>query len=139
MLRGENPPPLLTQSLYKATGELRWFLTKATALEDEDGEILAVNVIEDVTDEREASLREQFLSEAGEALSSSLDYEDTLRRIARLAVPRLADWCSVELPDERGELQQVALPTSIPSVSSRRARSASTTRRIPTPRSARMP
>ena len=109
VLRGEHPPPLLTQSLYKATGELRWFLTKATALEDEDGEILAVNVIEDVTEEREAALRQQFLSEAGEALSSSLDYEDTLRRIARLAVPRLADWCSVELPDDRGELQQVAL------------------------------
>ena len=42
-------------------------------------------------------------------LGSSLDYEETLQRVARLAVPRLADWCAVELPDERGELEQVAL------------------------------
>ena len=32
-------------------------------------------------------------------LASSLDYEQTLARIARLAVPRLADWCAVALPD----------------------------------------
>jgi PAS domain S-box-containing protein len=36
-----------------------------------------------------------FLADAGELLSSSLDYEQTLRRVARLAVPELADWCAV--------------------------------------------
>ena len=114
VLRGEQPEPLLTQSVYKETGELRWFLTKATALEDESGELLAVNVIEDVTEEREASLRQRFLAEAGEALASSLDYEITLQRVAQLAVPGLADWCAVELPDERGELEQVALAHADP-------------------------
>ena len=44
-------------------------------------------MIEDVTEEREATLRQQFLAEAGEALASSLDYELTLQRVARLAVP----------------------------------------------------
>jgi PAS domain S-box-containing protein len=109
VIRGENPEPLLTQSVYRASGELHWFLTKATPLEDEAGRLMAVNVIEDITEEHEARLRQQFLAEAGEALSSSLDYEETLQRVARLAVPQLADWCSVELPDERGMLQQVAL------------------------------
>jgi serine phosphatase RsbU (regulator of sigma subunit)/PAS domain-containing protein len=109
VLRGETPAPLLTQSVYKTTGELHWFLTKATPLEDETGELLAVNVIEDVTEEHEAALRERFLAEAGQALASSLDYQDTLQRVARLAVPRLADWCAIELPDDRGRLQQVAL------------------------------
>jgi len=109
VIRGERPEPLLTQSVYKATGELHWFLTKATPLEDENGEIMAVNVIEDITEEHEARLRQQFLAEAGEAFSSSLEYEETLQRVAQLAVPRLADWCAVELPDDRGTLQQVAL------------------------------
>jgi hypothetical protein len=108
-MRGETPEPLLTQSVYKATGELHWFVTKATPLEDADGRIMAVNVIEDITEEHEARLRQQFLAEAGEALASSLDYEETLQRVARLAVPRFADWCAVELPDDRGTLQQVAL------------------------------
>ncbi len=109
VMDGETPPPLLTQSIYRATGELHWFLTKATALEDETGERLAVNVIEDVTEEHEAALRERFLAEAGQALASSLDYEETLQSVARLAVPQLADWCAIELPDDRGELRQVAL------------------------------
>ena len=30
VLRGEQPEPLLTQSIYRATGEVHWFLTKAT-------------------------------------------------------------------------------------------------------------
>src|SRR5581483_9620931 len=42
----------------------------------------------------EQMLRERlaFLAEAGEVLSSSLEYEQTLARLARLAVPQLADW-----------------------------------------------
>jgi GAF domain-containing protein len=116
VLRGEPAAPLLTQSIYKATGELHWFLTKATPLEDETGEMLAVNVIEDVTEEHEAALRERFLAEAGQRLASSLSYEETLRQVAQLAVPQLADWCAIELPDDRGRLQQVALAHADPTM-----------------------
>ena len=66
-------------------------------------------MIEDVTEEHEAALRERFLAETGQALASSLNYEETLQRVAQLAVPQLADWCAIELPDDRGRLQQVAL------------------------------
>jgi signal transduction histidine kinase/ActR/RegA family two-component response regulator len=38
-----------------------------------------------------------FLAEAGELLSSSLDYRSTLSRLTRLLVPRMADWCVVHL------------------------------------------
>jgi hypothetical protein len=116
VLQGETPEPLLTRSVYVATGELHWFLTKATPLVDETGELLAVNVIEDVTEEQEAALRERFLAQAGQALASSLDYEETLRRVAQLAVTQLADWCAIELPDGRGRLQQVALAHAEPAL-----------------------
>jgi serine phosphatase RsbU (regulator of sigma subunit)/PAS domain-containing protein len=109
VIRGEAPEPLLTRTVLRDTGDVRWLLTKATPLPGESGQVLAVNVIEDVTDETEARLRERFLTDAGKALASSLDYEETLQRVARLAVPRMADWCAVELPDERGTLHQVAL------------------------------
>ena len=100
--------------------------------------MLAVNVIEDVTEETEAALRERFLTEAGKALASSLDYEETLQRVARLAVPRMADWCAVELPDERGVLQQVALAHVDPEkVEAGAARCASAGRPTPTRRPAR--
>jgi serine phosphatase RsbU (regulator of sigma subunit) len=106
---GESGDAMLTRSVLKRTGEERWLLTKAAMVHGDDGEALVVNIIEDVTRAQIARLRERFLSDAGQALSSSLDYEETLQRVARLAVPQLADWCAVEMPDEWGELQQVAL------------------------------
>jgi hypothetical protein len=37
----------------------------------------------------------RFLAEASSVLAGSLDYQATLNSIARLAVPRFADWCLV--------------------------------------------
>ncbi|MBV9356247.1 MAG: GAF domain-containing protein, partial [Chloroflexi bacterium] len=53
--------------------------------------------------------RAQFLAEATTALSSSLDYQATLQRVARLAVPFLADWCAVDVIDEQGSVRRVAV------------------------------
>jgi signal transduction histidine kinase len=50
-----------------------------------------------------------FLAEAVTVLSSSLDYEETLRSVARLAVPTMGDWCAVDIVSERGELQRIAV------------------------------
>jgi PAS domain S-box-containing protein len=49
-----------------------------------------------------------FFAEANITLASSLDYEVTLRNLARLIVPTLADWCAIHVADERGQLQFVA-------------------------------
>src|SRR3954467_3170257 len=46
-----------------------------------------------------------FLLRASELLGESLDYEETLQRVADLAVPDVADWCSVDLVDEDGSIQ----------------------------------
>lgn len=51
----------------------------------------------------------QYLAEASGILSSPLDYQTTLNTIAKLAVPHIADWCAVDILDERGKLQQVAV------------------------------
>ncbi|HEY7955150.1 MAG TPA: GAF domain-containing protein, partial [Polyangia bacterium] len=55
---------------------------------------------------REQSTR--FLSEASAVLNSSLDYEETFQKLTRLAVPRFADWCSVEIV-EGDALRQVSV------------------------------
>jgi serine phosphatase RsbU (regulator of sigma subunit)/PAS domain-containing protein len=41
----------------------------------------------------------EFLASASALLARSLDYETTLREVARLAVPDVADWCGVLLID----------------------------------------
>jgi len=56
-----------------------------------------------------AERRSKFLAQASKVLASSLDYETTLKHIAELVVPELADWCTVHLV-RPGELaQQVAV------------------------------
>jgi two-component system cell cycle sensor histidine kinase/response regulator CckA len=59
--------------------------------------------------EREAHDRSVFLAEASAMLASSLDYRATLAAVARLSVPRLADWCGVDVVDEDGRLRRVAV------------------------------
>ena len=73
------------------------------------GELMAVSVIEDVTEAKEAELRQRFLAQAGVTLTSSLDYEETLQRVAQLVVPGLADWCAVDVADANQRLNQVAV------------------------------
>ena len=41
----------------------------------------------------------EFVASASALLARSLDYETTLREVARLAVPEVADWCGVLLVD----------------------------------------
>ena len=86
-MQGEDAPSLLTRSIRHDTGEAYWLLTKATLTHEADGARLAINIIEDVTDAKDAELRQRFLAEAGQLLASSLDYEQTLERVARMIVP----------------------------------------------------
>jgi signal transduction histidine kinase len=53
--------------------------------------------------------RARFLADVGETLASSLDYETTLKTVATLAVPDIADWCTVYVVDEQGVLQRLAV------------------------------
>jgi len=56
-----------------------------------------------------ARQRAGFLAAAGTALSASLDYESTLKAVAKLAVPTIADWCAVDMAGEGGSLQRLAV------------------------------
>jgi PAS domain S-box-containing protein len=56
-----------------------------------------------------AAARVRFLATASELLGSSLDYEETIGRVAEAAVPEFADWCSVEMLDPDGTLRSLAV------------------------------
>jgi signal transduction histidine kinase len=43
---------------------------------------------------------QEFLSDASEVLNSSLNYDETLKRLADLAIKSLADWCIIFLLEE---------------------------------------
>jgi PAS domain S-box-containing protein len=56
-----------------------------------------------------AQQRLAFLAEASSTLASSLDYHLTLAAVSKLAVPRLADWCAVDVVEPDGSLRRVAV------------------------------
>lgn len=110
LIAGEAAEPLVIRTVHRRTGELRWQLLKAAMLHDERGELLAtVTIIEDVTAEKRASVRERFLARATETLMLSIDYQETLSNVAWLVVPEIADWCAVDLVDESGAREQVVV------------------------------
>ena len=59
----------------------------------------------------EQAMRERmtFLAEASELLASSLDYNRTLGRLAQLCVPRLADWCAIDILGPDGEIERLTV------------------------------
>jgi PAS domain S-box-containing protein len=102
----------------------RWLALRSTPVCSPDGDIeLVVNVTRDITQETQASLREAaalreaeasrarlaLLLDATEQLGETLDYEELLRRVPQLVVPRIADGCHVYVARENEtELVRVA-------------------------------
>ncbi|MEA2154584.1 MAG: hypothetical protein QOE11_724 [Solirubrobacteraceae bacterium] len=110
VLAGLEARPLVTRVVNRATGAETWRVTKASGVHDRDGNVkLVVNVIEDITEVKRTEMTQRLLARAGEMLTSSLDYEYTLQQVAQMAVPQLADWCGVSLPDGQGFLRSVAV------------------------------
>lgn len=73
--------------------------------DQDDAIVAAVVTFSDVTDRIRHQETQRFLAEASAVLGDSLDYEETLRRVARLAVPRIGDWCAVEIVSPDGEVE----------------------------------
>jgi PAS domain S-box-containing protein len=100
-------------------------------IRDEDGRLIGVVLVfRDVTDRRRADQerrmalererqarveaeaaqrRLELLADASALLASSLDYETTLKSVARLAVPALADWCAVDMLGEDGRVARLVV------------------------------
>ena len=81
----------------------------------EDGEIeFWVGTATDIHDRKRIEDAQRFLLEAGAVLSSSLDYRETLAAVAQLAVPEIADWCSVHVVEEDGSIRELAVAHADP-------------------------
>src|ERR1051326_6599402 len=111
ILAGEKANNTVIKFKVRATGQERWSRVVARKIYLAGSEqFYIVTNIHDITPERsitttmeQAEARQKFLAEAGEILSSSLDYKVTLKQIAKLAVPKLADWAAIDMvigPDQ---------------------------------------
>jgi PAS domain S-box-containing protein len=79
------------------------------ALVTEQGRQHVLEATRDLTVRRAAEERLALLAEAGAVLAGSIEYEQTLANIARMVVPRLADWCVVDVLSARAALERLAV------------------------------
>jgi PAS domain S-box-containing protein len=81
----------------------------AAPIRDPGGAVAGtVLVFRDVSQKRAEERRKLIAARAAAELASSLDYERTLATVARLAVPAIADWCSVDTYED-GRLRRIAV------------------------------
>ncbi len=109
-LAGERPEPVILHVISKETGADRWVISRAEPVFDENGDLeLVVTVTEDVTAVKREEARQRLLASATKLVTSSLDVHATVEKAAWAAVPELADWARIDLPDEYGQLHEAAV------------------------------
>jgi PAS domain S-box-containing protein len=92
-----------------ADSAYRWHLTRAFPMQDRRGQIVKwFGSNTDIDDQKRAEEAQRFLVETGVTLGSSLDYRSTLAAVAKMAVPRIADWARVDML-ENGKLRTLAV------------------------------
>ncbi|NNB98414.1 PAS domain-containing protein [Corallococcus exiguus] len=80
----------------------------------ESGLVGAVNINVDITERKATERAEFFVSEASRLLAESLDWETTLKAVARLATLEWADYCMVDVLGSDGALHRLAVSARDP-------------------------
>ncbi|MCL6752127.1 PAS domain S-box protein [Nostoc sp. CCCryo 231-06] len=91
-------------------GNYIWLEATIRAIRDrQTKEILEMQASSrDITERKQVEEEQRFLAEASEILAASLDYETTLASLARLVVPKIADWCLVDIICDNQLVRRVA-------------------------------
>ena len=103
-------PEAIVRFRVKDSPQDRWSLVRARLLRGSTPDLdLVVTSFQDISSLKQVELRLSFLSEASALLGESVEIAETLGRIARFAVPRIADWCVVDVIDGPQEVHRVAV------------------------------
>jgi PAS domain S-box-containing protein len=96
--------------IQRSDGARGTLVANSAPVRNDTGTVVgAVSILSDITDRKRAEMGSRFLAEASRLLTSSLDHRETLRTVAGLAVPWLADWCAIHLVRKDGAIGTVAL------------------------------
>jgi len=133
----KNGTPLRTEyRLIARDGRVVWVQEETTIARDSGGEAIyaqtflrSIDERKRAEDERESLLAAQraaasgtverqsrldFLRQAGDQLSSTLDHEAAMQRVADLVVRDFADWCIVDVLGDGNELKRLAVARAEP-------------------------
>ena len=123
-------PYAFEHRIIRPDGAVRHIQSRGEAVVDADGKVVRlVGTGLDITELKQAeereralaaeralraeaeqtALRMRYLAEASQQLSGSIDYEETLRTVTRMAVPEFADWSAVDMVNPDGSLQRLSV------------------------------
>ena len=97
-------------------GNVKYFVNNLIGVIEDGFAIRAWGTQRDITEQKRILARLEFLADVTALLASSLDYDQTLRNVAAAAVPRIADWCFIDVIDENEEVVRVAAKHSDPAM-----------------------
>jgi PAS domain S-box-containing protein len=97
--------------LYHApSNSYRWFIGRALPYRDDSGKIVNwYGTSTDIHEQKRTAETQQFLADISKELASSLDYTKMLKKVTKLCVPAIADWCSIDIYNEKDGFNQVSL------------------------------
>ena len=110
LLAGEIETYSREKRYFRKDGSIVWIYLTVSLVRSPLGEPrYFISVTEDITERKRIEEAQRFLAQVGATLSSSLDYPTTLASVANLAVPHLADWCVIDVLEEDGSLDRLAM------------------------------
>ena len=96
--------------LRRADGTYRWLLENAVPRHNSDGDFEGyIGSCSDVTDSHNEREELALLSRIQSALAESLDFDKCAEVLVQSFVPRIADWCCIDLVNDAGELERVRI------------------------------
>jgi PAS domain S-box-containing protein len=95
-------------------GTVFWGRLTLSRLDAKAGGGFMVGVIEDITADRRAQQDQDFLARAGVVLASSLDFDEAVTEVTRLATTYLADWCAFDERGTDGKIHRLSVAHSDP-------------------------
>ncbi|MCC2680414.1 MAG: hypothetical protein K0R29_2990, partial [Pseudobdellovibrio sp.] len=94
----------LFESEYRirnSQGQYRWHLVRTSPLKGPSGNIVKwFGTATDIHDQKLNQERQSFFEKVTSLLSEELEYKKTLNSIGQLIVPKLADWCVIDILEE---------------------------------------
>ena len=91
-------------------GKFRWHLGRSVPVLNAQGDVVQwFGTATEIEDQKRAQEVLSFLDQVSIRLASSLDFQTTINTVAGFAITSLADWCSIQVIDEHGMPQTLAV------------------------------
>lgn len=91
-------------------GKHQWLSISCICIRDKDGALqYVIKTAHDVSKVNTSENRLRFMLESAKILSMKVDFRTWLLEKAKLTVPTLADWCAIDVLNEQGGLERIAV------------------------------